>query len=110
MAEVTKVLAQLAPATGGIEYNLYTAPTSAVVSSFTVCNRSSVSSAFTMLIATGGAASSNEKYIYYQTPIGGNDTFAATLGLCLGSGDIMRVNSLTGAANLSYGLFGVEVY
>jgi hypothetical protein len=110
MAEVTKVLAQLAPATGGVEYNLYTAPTSVVVSSFTVCNRSSVSSAFTMLIATGGTTSANQHYLYYQTPIGGNDTFAATLGLCLGSGDVMRVNSLTGAANLSYGLFGVEVY
>ena len=109
MAETLKILAQLAPITGGVEYDFYRCPSiSTVISSFVVCNRSSVSSAFSMCIATGGAASSNEDYIYYQTPIGGNDTFIATCGFCMGSGDVMRVTSLTGAANLSYNLFGVE--
>lgn len=109
MAETLKILAQSAPATGGIEYDFYICPSiSTVISSFVVCNRSSISSAFSMCIATGGAATTNDDYIYYQTPIGGNDTFMATCGFCMGSGDVMRVTSLTGAATLSYNLFGAE--
>lgn len=111
MAETLKVLGQSAAITGGIDYTLYTVPsnTSAIISSFVVCNRSSLASAFSMLVATGGAGTTDSQYLYYQTPIGGNDTFAATIGISLSTTDVIRVNSLTGSASLTYTLFGAEI-
>ena len=44
--------------------------------------------------------------LYYDLPLAANDTFAATLGVTLGTTDKVRVYAST--ANLSFNLFGQE--
>lgn len=88
--------------------DLYTVPgaTSAMCSTITVCNQSSVATAFRISIAPAGAADATSQYIYYDVAIPGNDTFAATLGFPLATTDVVRVyNTL---ATLSFSLFVQE--
>ena len=108
MATVYKVLGQSSPA-ATTETALYTVPaaTSAVASSVIVCNRSAVLSTFRISIAIGGAATSNKDYIYYDLPIGANDTFIATIGVTLATTDVVRVYASN--TNLSFSLYGSEI-
>ena len=111
MTDNIKVLAQSAPSPTVLT-NLYTVPaaTSTATSSITICNQNSGSGtqiAFRVSIAIGGAADTPKQYIYYDIPLIANDTFIATIGLTLGTGDIIRVQ--TDTANVSFTLFGVEV-
>jgi hypothetical protein len=108
MATVYKVLGQSSP-TATTETALYTVPaaTSAVASSVIVCNRSAVLSTFRISIAIGGAATTNKDYIYYDLPIGANDTFIATIGVTLAATDEVRVYSSN--TNLSFSLYGSEI-
>jgi hypothetical protein len=108
MAETLKVLAQLdVPASLTA---LYTVPalTQVTVSSLVICNRSAASRTFRVSVAVGGAADSVEQYLYYDAVITKNSTFAASLGLTLGAGDVVRVLA-SAAGNLSAALYGVEV-
>ena len=108
MATVYKVLGQSSP-TATTPTALYTVPaaTSAVASSVIVCNRSAVLSTFRISIAIGGAATTNKDYIYYDLPIGANDTFIATIGVTLATTDVVRVYSSN--TNLSFSLYGSEI-
>lgn len=108
MATTLKVLGQKAPIATVLD-TLYTVPaaTSAVVSSLTVCNRSSTPTTFRIAIRPAGAAVSNEHYIYYDVPIGGNDTFKATAGFTLATTDVL--SCYAGAATLSFNAYGSEV-
>lgn len=106
MAYVHKVLGQVAVA-ATTPTDLYTAPSEAVASSLLVCNRSSTPTTFRISVAVAGAAVDNKQYLYYDLTIGGNDTFAATLGMTLAAGDVVRVYG--GAATLSFTLFGQEI-
>jgi len=108
MATVYKVLGQSSP-TATTETALYTvlAATSAVASSVIVCNRSAVLSTFRISIAIGGAATTNKDYIYYDLPIGANDTFIATIGVTLATTDVVRVYASN--TNLSFSLYGSEI-
>jgi hypothetical protein len=108
MATVYKVLGQSSPA-ATTETALYTVPaaTSAVASSVIVCNRSAVLSTFRISIAIAGAATSNKDYIYYDLPIGANDTFIATIGVTLAATDEVRVYASN--TNLSFSLYGSEI-
>ena len=108
MATVYKVLGQSSPA-ATTETALYTVPaaTSAVASSVIVCNRSAVLSTFRISIAIAGAATSNKDYIYYDLPIGANDTFIATIGVTLAATDVVRVYASN--TNLSFSLYGSEI-
>jgi hypothetical protein len=108
MATVYKVLGQSSPS-ATTETALYTVPaaTSAVASSVIVCNRSAVLSTFRISIAIGGAATTNKDYIYYDLPIGANDTFIATIGVTLAATDEVRVYSSN--TNLSFSLYGSEI-
>lgn len=87
---------------------IYTVPAlaSTVISSLVVCNRSSTATSFRVSVSPSGAAISSEHYIYYDVPIGGNDTFIATVGLTLAATDIVRVYA--NDATLSFSLFGQE--
>ena len=107
MANVVKVLGQLAPAATTLS-TLYTVPaaTSTACSSFTVSNRSSVATSFRLAIRPAGGAISNEMYIYYDIPIPGNDTFIATVGFTLATTDVVSVYATD--ATLSFQLFGQE--
>jgi hypothetical protein len=108
MATVYKVLGQSSP-TATTETALYTVPaaTSAVASSVIVCNRSAVLSTFRISIAIAGATTAPKDYIYYDLPIGANDTFIATIGVTLAATDEVRVYSSN--TNLSFSLYGSEI-
>ena len=108
MATAYKVLGQVSPS-ATTETDLYTVPaaTSAVASSVIVCNRSAVLSTFRISIAIGGTATTNKDYIYYDLPIGANDTFIATIGVTLAATDEVRVYSSN--TNLSFSLYGSEI-
>ena len=108
MATAYKVLGQVSPA-ATTETDLYTVPaaTSAVASSVIVCNRSAVLSTFRISIAVGGLATTNKDYIYYDLPIGANDTFIATIGVTLATTDKVKVYASN--TNLSFSLYGSEI-
>jgi glucose-6-phosphate dehydrogenase assembly protein OpcA len=107
MPSVLKVLGQSAPA-ATTATTLYTVPaaTSTVVSSIIVANRSATATAFRVSIRPAGAVQADQMYIYYDVPIGGNDTFIATCGISLSTTDVVTVyNTL---ATLSFNLYGQE--
>jgi hypothetical protein len=109
MATTYKVLGQQAPS-ATTETDLYTVPaaTQAVVSSITICNRSSSATAtFRISASVAGVATANKDYIYYDLIIGQSDTFIATIGLTLGATDKIRIYSST--ANLSFTAVGSEI-
>jgi hypothetical protein len=108
MATAYKVLGQSSPA-ATTETDLYTVPaaTSAVASSVIVCNRSAVLATFRISIAVGGGATTNKDYIYYDLPIGANDTFIATIGVTLATTDKVKVYASN--TNLSFSLYGSEI-
>ena len=107
MPTTLKVLGQSKPGAASLTA-LYTVPalTTAVCSSILVCNQSAAPTSFRVSVAVAGAADSPLQYLYYDVAIAGNATFAATLGISLGAGDVVRVyNTL---ATLSFNLFGQE--
>jgi hypothetical protein len=108
MPTVYKVLGQSSPA-ATTETALYTVPalTSAIGSSIIIANRSTSVASFRVSIAVSGAATSNKDYIYYDLPIGANDTFIATIGITLATTDVVRVYSSN--TNLSFSLYGSEI-
>lgn len=109
MATTYKILGQVSPSTG-VETDLYAVPalTQAVVSSITICNRSSSATAtFRISASVAGVATTSKDYIYYDLILGQNDTFIATIGLTLGAGDKIRVYAST--ANLSFTAVGSQI-
>ena len=107
MPSILKVLGQSSPLATTLT-DLYTVPaaTSAVISSATICNRSSTATTFRLSVAPAGAADSNNQYIYYDVTLAGNDTFIATIGISLATTDVIRCYATL--ATLTFGLFGQE--
>ena len=108
MTEVYKSLGQSAP-NATTETDLYTVPaaTSAVCSTIIVCNRGGTSTAFRMSHAAGGGATQNKDYLYFDVTIPKNDTFTATVGITMATGDKIKVYA--GNSNLSFNLYGTEI-
>ena len=108
MATIYKVLGQSSPS-ATTETDLYTVPaaTSTIASSVIVCNRSATLATFRISIAVGGGATANKDYIYYDLPLGANDTFIATIGVTLATTDKVKVYAST--TNLSFSLYGSEL-
>lgn len=106
--ETLKVLAQSNPSAASLT-DAYTVPasTQAVISSVTVANRSATPTSFRISVAVAGAADDNKQYLYYDVPIAGNDTFAATLGISLAATDVLRVYATL--ATLSFNVFGEQI-
>ena len=108
MANAYKILGQSKPSATTLT-DAYTVPasTEAVISTITVCNQSATATSFRISVAPAGAGDTASQYIYYDVPISGNDTFAATLGISLAATDVVRVyNTL---ATLSFNITGVEI-
>ncbi len=107
MATTIKSLGQSAPS-ATTETDLYTVPAlrSAVISTVLVCNRGATATTFRISHAVGGGVTANKDYLYYDVTIAGNDTFAATLGICMAATDKMKVYA--GNGNLSFNLYGQE--
>lgn len=107
MPSTFKILGQSKPSAATLTA-AYTVPalTTATVSTITVANQSATATSFRISVAVNGAADTAAQYLYYDIAISGNNTFAATIGLTLGAGDVVRVyNTL---ATCSFNIFGVE--
>jgi hypothetical protein len=110
MANTLKVLGQVVPTANSLTA-LYTVPaaTSTVASSLFICNQNAAYGNIAYInvsLAVGGAADAAAQYIYHQLPIGGGNTFVATAGIALATGDVVRV--LSTEANVSFNLTGTE--
>lgn len=108
MATNYKVLGQSAPS-ATTATTLYTVPasTQAVVSTITVCNRSTAAQTFRVSVRPDGAAQANQHYIAYDVPISANSMVTLTLGITLGDTDVITVYNSSG--DLSYAAFGSEI-
>lgn len=108
MADTLRILGQVVP-TANVLTDLYTVPVATMtsVSSFVVCNQAGTNVSFSVSVAVNGESDNPKQYIYYLVFLDPNDTFTATLGISLASGDVFRVESDT--AGVSFNLFGVEV-
>ena len=103
-----KTLGQSAPS-ATTDTTLYTVPaaTQAVISTITVCNRSSTAATFRIAVRPDGAAIANQHYLVFDAALGANETTALTLGITLGDTDVVTVRGST--ANLSFCAFGSEI-
>jgi len=107
MASTYKVLAQSAPsATTNTDVYTVGSGKSAVVSTITVCNRST-SATYRIAIRPAAATLANQHYIAYDTTVPANDTISLTIGVTLAATDVVTVYAST--ANLSINLFGAEI-
>jgi hypothetical protein len=109
MAATYKVLGQVQPTFGNLT-SLYTvgAGKTAVISTITVCNQSSSATAtFRISVAVAGAADATSQYVAYDAFLDYNETKAYTLGITLGSTDVIRVYGST--SNLSFHAYGSEI-
>lgn len=106
MTNTLKILGQTA--TTASLTTLYTVGASiqTTISTLIACNTGSTPTTFSISVAAAGAVDSIQQYLYYNVPINGNDTFAATIGLTLGTSDVIRVKSGNGAC--SFSAFGIE--
>lgn len=107
MAISYKILGQESPAATTATVLYLCSSTSGVASSIIICNRGATQATFRVSISAGGAATSNKDYIYYDLLIAANDTFIATIGVTLSSGDVVRVYA--SSSNLSFSLYGSEI-
>jgi len=107
MADEIKVLGQQSPSPT-TPTTLYTVPNlrSTTTSSLVICNRTGGAITFRVNVRVGGAATSNEQYLYYDQSLAAATTFSAVLGMTLAAGDIVEVYA--SATGLSFNLFGVE--
>ena len=69
-----------------------------------ICNRSAVGTQFRISIQPNNAGDSNEQYLAYDVPIGGNGV--ERIDLALNADD--RVNVYATLATLSFNLMGIE--
>lgn len=83
------------------------ASTSTVVSTITVCNRSTSDITFRVAIRPAGAAIDNKHYIYFDTPLTANEAYIATLGITLATTDVISVYGSSG--NETFQAFGCEI-
>lgn len=108
MPTTYKILGQSYPS-GGALTTAYTVPaaTTAVVSTITVCNTSSIDAVYRISIRKNGEAAQSKQYIAFDAPIKAYDTVALTLGITLDPVATVNVYSLgTGCA---FNIFGSEI-
>jgi hypothetical protein len=103
-----KVLGQINPS-ANTATTVYTVPslTSAVLSTVTVCNQSSVGATFRLAVRPAGEAIAAKHYINYDTPVPANDTVSLTLGITMATTDVLTANANT--STLSFNAFGSEI-
>lgn len=109
MPNVYKILGQANPAAATLS-TLYTVPSSnsAVISTINICNLNTTPAIFRVACRPAGAAIANTHYIVYDTLLAGQDAISLSLGVTLGSTDVVSVLANTG--NVNFTVFGSEVY
>lgn len=105
MTTTYKVLGQNNPA-ATTATTLYTAPTTAVISTLVVCNQST-STNFRIAVRPAGATLAAQHYIIYDNYVNANDSIFLTLGITLAATDVFTVYA--GTATVSFSLFGSEI-
>ena len=105
MAESLTYLCQRQPS-ALVRDDAYTVPlgASVVVSSILASNVGGVADSWSISIARGGAAHASSQILYSGLPLAASDTFAATLGVTLQAGDVLRVMSVGG--HVAFHAFG----
>lgn len=108
MTDTAKVLGQASPA-ASILADAYAVPavTSVIISTIKCCNRDINDTTIRVSIAKAGVADAPAQYVYYDLPLEANDTFSATEGWTLATGDVIRVYSANGL--VSFNIFGAEI-
>lgn len=108
MANTYRILGQINPTANALT-TLYTVPsaTSTVISTVVVCNQSNVATTFRLAVQPGNAAISSKHYINYDTPLPGNDSISLTMGMTLGTTDVISANVPTNT--VSFSAFGSEI-
>ena len=108
MATVRKNLAQSNPSATTLT-DVYTVPasTTTVITTITIANRSATATSFRMSHALAGAADDSKQYLFYDVPVGGNDTFQVTTAIQMATTDKLRVYATL--ATLSFNIHGEEL-
>lgn len=108
MATTYKVLGQSAPS-ATTNTDIYTVPagTQAVISTISVCNRTSGELTFRIAVRPNGTSIANEHYIAYDSKISGQDSLFITVGITADAGDVITVYA--SSANLSFNVYGSEI-
>jgi len=110
VTEVRKILGKKRPVAAGTPEDLYGPPvdSEAVTSTLTITNVTEDISKARIYVLQSGDVADLDNALYYDLPITGNDTFAATVGLALKAGEKIMVESEIGGA-LNFMAFGVEI-
>lgn len=108
MPQTHKVLGQVNPS-ATTATTLYTVPasTSTIVSSLTISNISATGVTYRVAVRPTGETLANKHYLAYDTSLPANDSAVLTMGITLGTTDVVTVYGST--ANLAFSLFGVEI-
>lgn len=109
MAEAFKRLGAVSPAaTTATAIYVVPAATSATVSTVNVCNRAASATSFRLAHCNGAVGTlADEDYIYYDLPLNANDTFQATLGITMATGDTLV--AYCADATVSFIAWGCEI-
>lgn len=108
MGESLKILGQVSPAATTNTVLCVVPPSiSFLGSSLTVCNTNSVYAVFRVYVVKSGGSAGISNALYYDVIIPENETFIATVGLTMATGDSIVVYASN--SNLSFQLFGSEV-
>tara|TARA_R100001443_G_scaffold51299_1_gene63272 strand:- start:43 stop:369 length:327 start_codon:yes stop_codon:yes gene_type:complete len=107
MANVYKILGQVADASAN-DVELYRQTgVETIVSSIVVCNRENAANTFRIATKTDDSAVANTDYLAYDTSIAANDTVTLTLGITLEAGAEISVGASD--ANVTFNAFGTQI-
>jgi hypothetical protein len=108
VSEAGKNLGQVMPSAGQLT-EAYRVPAgkSAVLSTAMVCNQSDEPALFSISHALNTDSDLPAQYLYSEKPLAAHSSWAATLGICMGAGDRLRVKSNSG--RLSFNVYGAEL-
>jgi len=109
MTQTYKVLGQLSPAANTLS-NVYTVPASnsAVISTITICNQTASNASYSIAVSPAGVTDNVRHYIIRGGVVPAADSIGVTLGITVGNTDQIRAN--TSLANVSFNVFGSEIY
>lgn len=102
-----KVLGQANPP-ANTTATLYTNTTTfgAVVSTLHICNLGNTATSFQAAVRIGGASTSTQQFIAYNTPVVANDAISITIGITMANGDVLSVSSI--GSYIAFTAFGSE--
>jgi len=93
MANSYEIIFQYEATTALVDAYTVPALTQVVVSTVHICNFTGVAETVTVKVAKGGAADTDAHYLFADLACDANDSFAATIGITLNAGDIIRIQA-----------------